>query len=380
MKKIKLLMINYEYPPLGGGAGIANRNLLKAFSARDDIQADLLTSFAGSGVSEEAFSENIRLVKVGIEKKELHKWRKKEVVQWLWRAGSVHKDMIEKGSYDLSHCFFAFPSGLPAWQRRSKLGYIISLRGSDVPGYNSSLGLDYILLSGLFKRIWGSADRIAANSKGLKTLAEKFYSSSPIEVIPNGVDRDLFPPAERAFNSSRLKLLMVARLTHRKRVDIAIESLSLLVQMGVDAELNIAGTGELTTELKRLTAERKLHNRVNFLGAVDHSRLAEVYSENHIYLMCSENEGMSNSVLEAISTGMPIVSSDCQGSEELIKQNGLLVRSQNPKIYADCINKIYSSPELYRSMCHEAENIANHYSIHAAGEQYVRLYRQTLQQ
>ena len=64
------------------------------------------------------------------------------------------------------------------------LPYILSLRGSDVPGYNQRLSFDYRLLSGLFRRIWTQASMVVANSRGLKKLANIFMPDLDIKVIP----------------------------------------------------------------------------------------------------------------------------------------------------------------------------------------------------
>jgi hypothetical protein len=73
---MKILMLNYEFPPIGGGAGHAHLCLLKEYSRNKDIQVDVLTSYSGRGIATEEFSQNIRIYKVGIHKKNLHYWTK----------------------------------------------------------------------------------------------------------------------------------------------------------------------------------------------------------------------------------------------------------------------------------------------------------------
>ena len=378
MAKLKILMINYEYPPLGGGAGIANRNLLNQYANTPDLSVDLLTSFAGKGMKVETIGQGVRIFKVGIDKQHLHKWKKSEVIAWLFKASKVHRKLLNDNSYDLTHCFFAFPSGLPAWFMRGKCPYIVSLRGSDVPGYNDKLGLDYFLLSGLFKSIWTHSKRVVANSEGLKELASNFFDSAGISVIPNGVVRDQFKFIDRSLTCCKVRLLMVVRFVYRKRVDIAIKTIVRLGEMGIDAELNLVGSGELENTLKRLAAESKVHNKVHFKGSLGHEQLPEVYAENDIYLMCSENEGMSNSMLEAISTGMPVVTSNCEGAKELVCDNGIRVHSQNPDIYADCISKIITEPRLYEQMSKQSDLIAEQFSIDSSANSYLKLYRDVI--
>src|SRR4030065_2655235 len=84
---MKILMLNYEFPPIGGGAAKANLCLLRQFAGRDDLRVDMLTSAPKPGFVSEKFSENITIHKVGIHKKDLHFWRRIEVVEWLVKAG-----------------------------------------------------------------------------------------------------------------------------------------------------------------------------------------------------------------------------------------------------------------------------------------------------
>src|SRR5690606_24038605 len=101
-----------------------------------DLEVDVLTCGVGSGIEVEQFSDNIKIVKVGIKKDNLHYWKKSEVIFWLMRAGRYYRKMIKDNHYNLAHAFFGFPTGYLPYKSAGKLPYIISLRGSDVPGYN----------------------------------------------------------------------------------------------------------------------------------------------------------------------------------------------------------------------------------------------------
>ena len=101
-----------------------------------------------------------------MHKKNLHYWRKIEVVEWLFKAGFFYKKLIRQNNYDLVHAFFGFPTAYLCYKSTKILPYIISLRGSDVPGYNVRLGMDYKLLSPLFRRIWRRSKTRAAGLHG----------------------------------------------------------------------------------------------------------------------------------------------------------------------------------------------------------------------
>ena len=80
-------MLNYEFPPIGGGAGNAHLYLLKEYARYSDfLKIDVLTSAPQPGFTVESFAENITIYKIGLHKKKLHYWRKIEVLEWLFKA------------------------------------------------------------------------------------------------------------------------------------------------------------------------------------------------------------------------------------------------------------------------------------------------------
>ena len=153
----KILMVNYEFPPIGGGAAKALLCLLGEYAKRGDLKVDVLTSAVKGGFAVEKIADNITVYKVGIHKKNLHYWRKIEVVEWLFKAYFRYRRLVRENDYRLVHAFFGFPSGWLCYRTAGRLPYVISLRGSDVPGYNVRLGMDYKVLGGLFRRIWKNA-------------------------------------------------------------------------------------------------------------------------------------------------------------------------------------------------------------------------------
>ena len=165
MAKLNVLMLNYEFPPIGGGAGNAHLYLLEEYAKNNELTIDVLTSAPKPGFTHEQFAENITIYKVGLHKKKLHYWRKTEVLEWLFKAKSHYRKLLQQNNYDLAHAFFAFPTGWLCYRTADRLPYIVSLRGSDVPGYNVRLGLDYKLMAGIFRNVWSSAAEVVARAR-----------------------------------------------------------------------------------------------------------------------------------------------------------------------------------------------------------------------
>ena len=95
LSKLKILMVNYEFPPIGGGAGKAHQCILKEYTRKPELQIDVLTSAPKPGFVQEKFAENITIHKVGLHKKKLHFWKKSEVIEWLIKARRVYKRLLD---------------------------------------------------------------------------------------------------------------------------------------------------------------------------------------------------------------------------------------------------------------------------------------------
>jgi len=372
-------MLNFEFPPIGGGAAHAHLHLLKQYSNRDDLIVDVLTSappLRGKqpGNFIEELSDNVTIYKIGLHKKNLHFWRKTEVIEWLFKAKFYYRKLLRENDYDLVHAFFGFPTAYLCYRSADKLPYIISLRGSDVPGYNIRLRLDYKLLSGLFRRIWATASAVVANSEGLKNLALKFMPGLDIIVIPNGIDAEKFYPPEKRGFSKPLRALTVSRLIERKRIDLIIRAVARSRELGVDVKLNIAGEGNLLHSLQNLAKKLNIANSVFFLCRVPAENMPQLYRDNDIFLLSSAHEGMSNAMLEAMASGLPIITTRCEGVEELIKDNGFIVENAQAEQIAEAVKRLAEDRETYRYMSIAARQQAEKFSWNSVAERYLKIY------
>jgi glycosyltransferase involved in cell wall biosynthesis len=376
---MKVLMLNYEFPPIGGGAGQAHLAILRQYAERKDIQVDVLASAPSPGFSVEKLSDNVTIHTVGVHKKNLHYWRKIEVVEWVARATPPYRRLLKESRYDLVHAFFGLPTGWLCYRTAGLLPYIISLRGSDVPGEHARLQLEYKLLGPLLKRIWTRASALVACSEGLKKRAIKFLPSVDIDVIPNGVDLNRFHPAAVRNMSGELKLLTVGRLSVTKRVEKLIEAVEILSKKGRDVRLTISGGGGLLEQLKNLVERKKLTDVIDLTGRIESEKMPDVYRQNDIFVSASMQEGMSNAMLEAMASGLPIITTRCEGVEELITDNGIIVEQDSVESLAGAINKLSQDEQAYKSMCFAARHQAENFGWDKVAEDYIKLYRRILE-
>jgi len=371
-------MLNYEFPPIGGGAANANLCLLRQFACRDDLRVDMLTSASKPGFKREKFSENITIHKVGIHKKQLHLWRRTEVIEWLIKAGFYYRRLVKKNDYDLAHAFFGFPTGWLCYRNARRLPYIISLRGSDVPGQHARLQLDYKILAPAFRAIWKKASGLVSCSKGLKERALLFMPSVSIDVIPNGVELDRFFPAETKEKSDVLRLLTVGRLSVTKRIEMLIDAVEILHRTACKLHFTIVGGGQLEPQLRKIVAERELSDVIKITGRINSEKIPDVYRNNDIFISASMQEGMSNAMLEAMASGLPIMTTRCEGLDELIDGNGIIVKQENIEAIAKAVKRLADNPELYKRMSVAARKQAEKFNWANVAQSYIEQYRKII--
>ncbi len=354
---MKILIHNYEYPPLGGGAGNATEYLLREFAAFSDMEVVLVTSSIDDTHRVEYPAPNIRIERLPIGKKSgeknLHFQSKGNLLAYAWKSWMFSRKLLKREQFDCIHAFFSVPSGFVARLLFSEfhLPYIVSLRGSDVPGYSERFKYLYAPLRPITRCIWKSAAKVVANSEGLRTLALLTDSSRDISIIRNGVDTKEFFPVPRDYSDDPSKpfhTLAIARLTPRKGIRALLEAIEILkTEEKKPFLLDIAGDGDERESLEVFARDHTLSDRVRFVGRVPHADIVPLYHRAHTYVLPSLNEGMSNNVLEALASGLPIVTTDTGGTRELVEdgKNGCIIRMRDAKHIAEKLVFLASHPK-----------------------------------
>ncbi|MDG5467817.1 glycosyltransferase family 4 protein [Deltaproteobacteria bacterium IMCC39524] len=374
---MRILFLNYEFPPIGGGGANANAYLFQQYANNPDFVVDCVTSTLDKQDQVESFAENITLHRLAVGKRELHFWTQREVLSWLRQAHRKVRELVSQHDYDVCHAFFGFPSGLVAWWYRAQVPYVLSLRGSDVPGFNPRFAFQYVFLKPLFRHIWQQASSVIANSQGLKVLANKFMPKLSIGVIPNGIDTQQFKPATAGTRVPQ-RILCVSRLVERKGVQHLIGAMPAIVASFPDVSLQVVGEGNLLDELAAQCVALGVHEHVDFLGYVPHEQLPEFYQKAELFVQPSFYEGMSNTVLEAMACGLPVIASGEGGREELLRDNALLAPYGDPTALAEGVTALLLNPEKLTDMGQVSREIAQYYSWAAVAKSYLNVYHDLL--
>ena len=370
---MRILMFNYEFPPLGGGAGNATFYLLKEFAKYNNLKIDLITSSVGK-YKERQFADNIKIYYLDIKKnKNLHSQSNKDLLKYSRISYSFAKNLIAKKNYDLAHSFFGIPCGYIAM--KLKLPYIVSLRGSDVPFYSKKYFLlDKLIFRRLSERIWKDSKAVIANSMDLKNLALESIPYQKIEVIHNGIDLKEFSPDYKI--NKEFAIVSTSRLIKRKGIEYLVDGFIEFNKKYNDSKLFLIGDGNLKEKLEKKVYEANIQNKVEFLGVIEHYRIANFYKKSDVFVLPSLNEGMSNSLLEAAASGLAIIATNTGGSRELINENnGIIVEKQNSSSIFKALEKIYLDREMLKSMKLASRRKVEKMSWDNTAEKYFEIYK-----
>lgn len=369
---MRVLVLNYEYPPLGGGAARATAELLAQFGNTPGLELELVTSSSGKCSLEDPFP-NVRIHRLDIGKgANPHYQSIRELLAYTRLARRYARRLHCARPFDLVHAFFGIPCGHIA--RSLALPYIVSLRGSDVPGYSERFRLlDRLLFRRMSRRIWRDAASVVPNSQGLKSLAKRTAPGQPMLVIPNGVDTDFFTPFQEKKTAKIMHVVSTGRLIERKGYALLLDALA-----GVPGvRLTLAGDGPLREALSGQARARGVD--CAFPGALDREGVRELLRGGDLFVLPSANEGMSNSLLEALACGLPVITTDTGGSAELVRDNGAVIPVGDGEALRRALAARLADPARLAAEGARSRTIALTMGWRSVAEQYHTLYREVLQ-
>jgi len=370
---MRILILNSEYPPIGGGAGNASANIARCM-AKMGHEVVVVTSRFGDLPHDEQI-DGLTIYRVPALRRRQDRSGALEQLLFILSASFWTLGLIPRLKPDATLAFFGVPSGAVAWlvKKIHKIPYVISLRGGDVPGFRPyDFRVYHKLIAPLLRLIWKNAFAVVANSHGLRELALAFDSRFDIAIIPNGVDLGLYETKAREWSAPRL--LSVGRLVYQKGLDLAMYALAGLKE--IRWEWHIAGDGPQMEALQSLAKDLDVEDRVVFHGWQSREKLIGLYKQSSLFLFPSRHEGMPNAVLEAMASGLPVIASRIAGSEELVMdgETGFLVPSEDVGSLGAAIHKLVNDAALCEKMgAASCRRVEEHYSWETTAGQYALL-------
>lgn len=326
---MRILIINYEFPPLGGGASKQTSLLANELSKKHKVI--VITSLFGNLPAKEETNNNLTVYRINVYRRHLHKGHFFELLIYLFKGCLYSIRLAKNEKIDKTIAFFAVPSGIIAviLKYLFKIPYTVSLRGFDVPGF---LEKDFYILHKInrpfIRLVLENADNVATNGIYISQLLKKFIKNLDVKVIYNAVQiqKNYFQKK----TSDGITILTVGRLTPQKRINKVIEVLEN-IKSKVNFKFLVVGDGPLKNMLIKKASNSNINNIIEFLGWKSKKDLDEIYKKSDIFVQFSIEEGMSNVLLEAMSYGLPIIAINTEVNQTMVQsgENGYLVSPLN---------------------------------------------------
>lgn len=376
---MNILIVNHEYPPVGGGGANACYYISKGLVAKGYRVTVLTANYKNLNKFDNI--DGVEIVRVPALRRSKDYSTYTEMLSFLTSALPRAIKLHKKDKYDIVQVFFGIPSGPIGWvlKKLYKVPYVIRMGGGDVPGFQDRFAVMYKVLAPFIKRLWKDADKLVVNSEGLKEMALNFMPEADVEIICNGVDTDCFKPKEDRQETDFVNILFVSRLIERKGLQYVIPVLpDVIKESQKHVKLTVVGDGPYRRTLEELTQEYKIQDIVSFKGYKEHDQLLKYYQNADMFILPSEKEGMPNVVLEAMACGLPIIMSDCQGSKELIHDNGVIIKDKSNSLSHNIIALVNLREKKVYMQNRSRDIITSKYTWSIITNQYSSMYSNIL--
>jgi glycogen synthase len=369
---VRLLLLNHELPPVGGGAGNATWFIAKALHTMGHEVRIVTGSYRDLPRLE--MREGIGIERIPSLRRRLDRSNTLEMLSFL-AAALIRSRRLQDSNPDATIAFFSIPAGVVTYwmHRRWHTPYLISLRGGDVPGLSPEISWIHRLITPLRRRVLRSSAAVVANAKGLAELTER-ADGIRVDIVHNGVDLEFFTPGQRTAGSDVI-VLFVGRFHPQKNLHALLESVAEASQI-LPLRLDMVGDGPERESLHAHARRLGIEDRIRWLGWLDKPDLLAAYQRADVFVNPSHYEGMPNTVLEAMACALPVLASRIGGNTELVRHEctGLLFDLVAREQMTESLVRLAQDPRLRRSLgCSGREFVAREFSWqHVAGE-YARL-------
>lgn len=209
-------------------------------------------------------------------------------------------------------------------------------------------------------------------------MKEYSLNEAKVPVIYNGIDIKKFPPIVSNKNSNKFTIINVASFSKWKNQKLLIAAFRIALKERQDLRLIFVGDGTERANVELQAKDYKIDDKIEFVGIT--SNVSEWLSKANVFILCSTFEGFPLSIIEAMSAGLPVISTDVGGVADVVKENinGFLVPSNDEIELSKAILKLANDTALQHKMSEANIEKSKEFDISIIAGEYIKLYRKKL--
>lgn len=366
---LRILVLCYEWPPVGGGGGRAAKDVAEALARRGHEVRVQTVRMAGLPRHESVNGVEVhRIWGFRARPDRCSAW---EMAGYVITSFGPTLSQLRKFRPDIVHAHFAVPTGALAFAASAfgKQPYVITAHLGDVPGaIPQQTDALFRWLNPAVRPIWRQAAEVTAVSEFVAELANQAYGRMPI-VIPNGISLEgRLPLAGQPQGAPRL--IFVGRLNGQKNLAFLIPLLSELRDLAW--EFDIVGDGDERSSLEQGFAESGLSSRVHFHDWLPRADVEQRLAGAEVFLLPSLVEGVPLAVLEALKLGLVVVGSDIPSLRDIVSDNesGWLLPLARPEAWVQVLRELLTNPDQRQRMRQASWSSAEKFDLERITDDY----------
>jgi len=376
---MNILMIDYEYPPVGGGGGVFNKQLAEELAKKHTIT--VITSGFKTLARHEILN-GVEIIRVPVAfRKNMNAASLASMLTFFPSSLFAGNNLLKKKKFDLVHSFFAIPSAPSGLllAKKFRLPHILSLMGGDIYDPSKTLSPHQApLLKQTVRAMLHKSDRVVANSADIKKRAVQYFGGSEkMDLISLAIEEPRFVKKKRSdfrLGENDVLLVTVGRLVARKGLANLLGIIRKLDNRQV--RLLIIGDGPEKNNLIQRADELGIGDRIQFLGRVDDERKFQILALSDLYVSASDHEGFGLVYLEAMAAGLPVLCFDKGGQTDFLEngRTGFLVPYGDGGLFASRLEELCGNPVTRKEMARYNTRHVRKFYFDRCGEQYDLLY------
>ena len=374
---MRILILNHEFPPIGGGGGRAAEDICRTLSERG-YEIKVLTAHL-RGLPREEERDGYQVIRLPSLRAQPYQASFLSMAAYVLAGLWTGRRLLRSFKPEVIHAHFAVPAGALAWalSRMTGIPYVLTVHLGDVPGgVPEKTGGWFQWVHLLTRPIWRDANRIIAVSEFTRQLALKKYDVK-IQVIPNGVDLSTVQPHLVHLNQPP-RIVFAGRFMAQKNPLQLVQTLNGLKQL--QWQCVMIGDGPLMQDVKRIVAESGLEDRFHFTGWIDPRDVLDWFDRSDILFMPSRSEGLPVVGVQALAKGLAIVASQVGGFVELVDhgKNGYLIRQEDVANFSTSLLGLLSDSDRLLSFRNASLEKAKCFEINQVVKEYENVFLSVL--